>query len=579
MLICRPAIFISRLCALALVLLLLTAPGSRAWAQVAAEPLRLPIGMNLAGISDYSPGFPFKNLMWGARPWMTRNADGSGAFDTGTIASIALDADGYPLALPATVAGVAAPQVVLSIIPNVVEAGRYVVLYDGDGEVTAALQTRLLSTAPGRLLIELDGRLGDANVKGLAIRRSASGNPVRNIRILAERDETADLDANPYRADFLAYCRQWHALRFMDWQATNHSLEHDWSQRKRRSFYTMVGRGGDAIGRWGAAPRAFDRLFSGGVALELIVQLANLTGTDPWVSVPHRATPHYMTEMARLFRRTLDPQRKVYVEYSNEVWNWDFQQAGWMLQSKVAADAVIAAGGKAWKGGVEPALPYDDGSVAREGGEGHPERMAALARRSFVAWEAAFEGVNRQRLVRVVGVQHSWPDTQRRTARWVVEHGGADALAAGGYFGPDKAVYARWEAAGAALTAEQVLADMATVLDQDSAAWTRQSVAIARQHGLRFLVYEGGQHIQPRQQAEVSYLPALKAAQFHPDMYALYRRYLQLHAELGCTLFMAFNSIGWQGTRWGSWGHQEYYGQPAAEIPKFGALLDANQPR
>src|SRR3954466_1226170 len=34
---------------------------------------KLPIGMNLAGISDYGRGFPFRNLMWGARPFVTRN--------------------------------------------------------------------------------------------------------------------------------------------------------------------------------------------------------------------------------------------------------------------------------------------------------------------------------------------------------------------------------------------------------------------------------------------------------------------------------------------------------------------------
>ena len=548
-------------------------------AREEAPATRLPIGMNLAGVSDYTPGFPFRNLMWGARPWMTRQADGGGPFDSGLASALALDDDGYPLQLPAALPGVAAPQVVHTILPNRQAAGRWVLRYDGEGTVVPAFKTRLVSTAPGRLVIAFDGGGDDAHLQGIAITRSVAGNHVRNIRIVSEADEGADLAANPFREDFLAYCRQWHALRFMDWLGTNDSLERDWSDRRRTSFYTMVGRGGDAIGRWGAPPDAFARRFAGGVALELVIQLANLTGTDPWITVPHRATPAYMTAMAQLFKAQLHPARKVYVEYSNELWNFGFKQAGWMLNSKVAADAVIAAGGQAWKHGIEPPLPLDDGSVATSGGEAHPERIAALVRRCFAQWEAVFDGASRGRLVRVVAVQQSYAATQRRTVRWVMAHGGADLMAAAAYFGPDHAIHSRWKAAGAALDADTVIDDMTQVLEQQSMPSTRQAITIAREFGLGYAVYEGGQHIVPPSRAEAPSMPALGAAQFHASMHTLTLRNLRLHAELGCRLFMAFSSVGIQGAPSGSWGHQERYGQPAAESPKLRALLDANLPR
>lgn len=535
--------------------------------------------MNLAGISDYTPGFPFRNLMWGARPWMTRHADAGGPFDSGHAAALALDDDGYPLQLPAMLPGVATPQVVHTILPNRQGPGRWVVRYDGEGTVVPAFRTRLVSTAPGRLVIAFDGGGSDAHLQGIAITHSVAGNHVRNIRIVSEADEGADLAANPFREDFLAYCRQWHALRFMDWLGTNDSLERDWSDRRRTSFYTMVARGGDAIGRWGAPPDAFARRFGGGVALELVIQLANLTGTDPWVTVPHRATPAYMTAMAQLFKAKLHPARKVYLEYSNELWNFGFQQAGWMLNSKVAADAVIAAGGQAWKDGIVPPLPLDDGTVARSGGDAHPERIAALVRRCFAQWEAVFDGASRSRLVRVVAVQQSYAATQRRTVRWVMARGGADLMAAAAYFGPDRAIHARWKAAGAALDADTVIDDMSQAFEQQSMPWTRQAVAIAREFGLGYAVYEGGQHIVPPSRADGPSMPALGAAQFHPGMHALTLRNLRLHAELGCRLFMAFSSVSAQGTPSGSWGHQERYGQPAADSPKLRALLDANLPR
>ncbi len=540
--------------------------------------------MNLTGIDDFSPGFPFRNLMWGARPWRSVPvAEAGGLQDTGLAQHIPLDARGYPLELPFAPAG-AVPQILYTLLPNTLEPGDYVVLYDGEGVIEPVATTRLVSSAPGRVVLRMTQArgpryTGPGDYEGLAITRSKKGDHVRNIRVVALADETHDLAADPFRADFLAYCRQWHALRFMDWQATNNSFEKEWSGRKPADFYTMVGQGGDAIGRWGAPANEFSQLFSGGVALEHIILLANLTRTNPWVCVPHRATPEYITKMAKLFKERLAPGLKVYVEYSNEVWNWSFQQAGWMIQSKLAADLLAAQGGQPWKDGVVPEFVFDGGTVAKDGGQNHPERIAALSRHTFGFWENVFTGSDRARLVRVVGVQHGWVDTVERTARWVMKHGGADALAPAAYIGPNDAIYARWEAAGASLTADQVIADMHEAFEKDSAKWTRAIGNIARQNGLRYLVYEGGQHIQPKGQKEAAYLPALVAAQTHPGMYDVYLRNFALHREVGCELFMAFASVSVQNSRWGSWGHQEYYGQPRAEMPKWGALLDANAPR
>lgn len=542
-----------------------------------AGNVKLPIGMNLTVVSDWSDGFPFKNLMWGARSWVTRNADGSGPFETHAETQVALDGDGYPLEIPFTPAGATQSQVVFTIIPNRTEAGRYVVLYDGEGDIRGAMETKTISSAPGRVVLELGGNVN--RYEGIAVTRSVKGRHVHNIRILRECDEKADLKANPFRDDFLLYCRQWHALRFMEWAQTNNSLEKEWSGRKHTTFYTMIGKGGDAIGRWGKPASDFDRRFAGGVAIEIMIQLANMTKTDPWFCVPHRATPEYMTEFARLVRAKLDPGLKVYLEYSNELWNWSFQQAGWMVNSRIAAEGLAGSHVTGWRKGVVPVYDLDGGDVAKDGGADHPERTGVLVRRCFKCWEEVFTGRDRSRLVRVIGVQHAWLDTAQRTAAWVVNHGGGDALAPAGYIGPNEEIYKRWEAAGASLTANQVMADMNEAFETNSARWTRDTAAVARKFGLRFVVYEGGQHIQSKNQAETPYLPALKAAQYHPGMCDLYLRNFALHQDLGCDLFMAFNSVGAQGSRWGSFGHQERYGQSPAEMPKLRALTSANIPR
>ena len=135
----------------------------------------------------------------------------------------------------------------------------------------------------------------------------------------------------------------------MDWAVTNGSLEQEWGGRKRPGFYTMVGASGDPEGTWGPPPSAFDYRFAGGVTIEVMVQLANMLGVAPWLCIPHRASDEYIAEYARLVRANLDPRLPVYLEYSNELWNWGFVQSQWMLRSTLAGDMVEASDVQAWE--------------------------------------------------------------------------------------------------------------------------------------------------------------------------------------------------------------------------------------
>jgi hypothetical protein len=534
---------------------------------------QLPVGMNLAGIADWEPGFPFRNLMWGARLWMTRNVAEGGRWDTGLLEQIPLDGDGYPLELPLRLDEVDQKQIVFTLLPNVRPPGRYVLLFEGDGDFAGVLNTKIVEQKPGRVLLEMrNARYGLLNqtpeqLEGICITRSRRGNHVRNIRIVSAADEYVDLTLDPFLPEFIAFCKPFHVLRFMDWMTTNGSLEKEWSGRKRLSFYTMVGAGGDADRFWGDSLKPVQFLLSGGVAIELCIQLCNQLGIDAWFNIPHRATDEYIEQFARLVKARLDPRLKVYCEYSNEVWNWGFVQSKWMLRSQVAAAPLEAAGANPW--------------VNRDKFEGrdHPERMGVLFRRCFSIWERVFAGAERQRLVTVCAVQHAWLDTAQRTLKYCMQHGGADALAPAGYFGPGKVEYAHWATRGAALTADEVVADLNVTFERDTAKWTRDSAALAKSFGVKYLVYEGGQHVQPEGQKEAPYMPALAAAQKHVGMYELYKRNFALHQEVGCSLFCAFSSVGRRGTRYGSWGHAEHYGQPLEETPKLRALLETNTPR
>ena len=56
-------------------------------------------------------------------------------------------------------------------------------------------------------------------------------------------------------------------------------------------------------------------------------------------------------------------------------------------------------------------------------------------------------------------------------------------------------------------------------------------------------------------------------------MKQLYLDYLQGWKDSGGTMMAIFSSTG-RYSKWGSWGLMEYHGQPAADAPKYQAVLE-----
>ena len=98
-----------------------------------------------------------------------------------------------------------------------------------------------------------------------------------------------------------------------------------------------------------------------------------------------------------------------------------------------------------------------------------------------------------------------------------------------------------------------------------------------------YIVYEGGQHMQPYKQRNWNYNHAMYDAQIHPGMYDLYMKNFAVHTEEGvnCKLFMAFAYVSRRESKWGSWGHLERLEDIndknlKMKAPKYKALLDIN---
>ena len=151
----------------------------------------------------------------------------------------------------------------------------------------------------------------------------------------------------------LSMVSQYTVLRFMDLNDTNGNLTSTWSDR------TLV-----SDNFWSAyafdSHTAVDNGVSGPAALaglpwELQVALANEAGKDVYINIPSNVSTAYLTKLADLFAygsngvnpytsvqshpiwKPLNPNLKVYIEFSNETWNSGFVQAetrsdGWANQ-------------------------------------------------------------------------------------------------------------------------------------------------------------------------------------------------------------------------------------------------------
>lgn len=127
---------------------------------------------------------------------------------------------------------------------------------------------------------------------------------VSNIKILRPWYTS---DSEMFTNEFLKAFSKSKILRTMEFTLANNSNEEKWQNRK--------------------SPLDPDQTWWIWVAWEYVIELANKTNQDIWINIPHKADDDYIRNLAQLFKQKLNPNLKIYLEYSNEVWNSLFTQA------------------------------------------------------------------------------------------------------------------------------------------------------------------------------------------------------------------------------------------------------------
>jgi len=491
--------------------------------ESARANLNSPLGVNINRFSYYNPEWVFTDAFKQAMTWLPEEAN-SNVWNTGY--PLTLNADGWPI-LGTNPDGnpEAAGTAMFSAIAGHYPAGVYVCLYDGTGTIEIRSDAFMVSQKPGRIELEVDTPT-DAGI-GLKVSASDPNDPVRNIRVIMPGFEST-YTTQLFHPVFLDRIKRYKVLRFMDVQRTNGSIEQDWADRTKPTWYTQ----GD--NNFGSAR---------GPAIEYLIALCNAAKADPWFCIPHEATDDYVTQFATLVRDNLDPDLKVWIEYSNEIWNGAFAQYAY------CADQGFQRGYDS-SAGVTSALRF----------------QAARSVEIFQIWENVF--ASHERLVRVLSGQMGNPGVGTSVMDWHNAYQSADAFAIGTYFGaPDITPQNAPQ-----MTVADVIVDMYSGIDTVMTK-VDQNRFEANARNLPLVAYEGGQSLVGTDNVTRSLFAATNR---DPGIYAPYLTLLDQWKAHGGTTFMHFTSSSLYDDH-GYWGSLEYQDQDvssAATAPKYGALRD-----
>lgn len=527
------------------------------------------IGIGLAAVRDWSSQQPFLDVMKTARQWIGHKPKRWGGMEYRELAEGGfLDDQGWPVAMPRSLSSIG--TLVLTDMPDtaVSLAGRYVLRFDGQGVIEVSGRARNIRYGAGEVRFDYTPGPGPVEIRIQRINRAA---PLRNITLV--REDHLDLfDAGAlFNPDWTARLAHFKSLRFMDWAETNNS----------------------DLAHWADRPLVSDVSYAQGVPVEVMIALANQLQINPWFNLPHQGDDDFVRAFAQMVRDDLDPDLTAYVEYSNEVWNWQFAQARWADEQALVR----------W-GHNDKWMQY------------YGVRAAEVAQ----IWTQVFDGSADHRLVNVISSQTGWLglETEAMNAPMGQAKGAAapveafDAYAITGYFGgvlgledreamvktwlADSLLQAQTEALDADLSGQGASAYIAahrydlanamagrelfdgslsnivddTLDDLIGRVWPYHA-QVAQEHGLDLLIYEGGSHVVGiGGQVEDAELTAFfQQFNYSPEMGMLYQSLLAGWHSLDGKLFMGYSDV-YNPTKWGSWGGLRHLDD---QNPRWDALI------
>ncbi|GHD98541.1 hypothetical protein U879_08575 [Defluviimonas sp. 20V17] len=514
----------------------------------AGEGLTDPtLAYGLIGVSDYGTQMPFLNIAHMMRPWIGHTATQWNGMTTQQLEDGGyFDANGWPTHIPNGLSSIGTiwawggtDQQGTPAAES--RAGTYVLTYEGEGTIKMGLNAHVISSQPGKIVF--------ANPTGTQMSMSitstdpnGTGDYIHNVSIVNEKYEGLYQAGEVFNPDWLSVVNDARELRFMDWMRTNGSSVTDWAHRPQLDSASWQDKG---------------------VPVEVMVQLANQTGTDPWFNMPAKATDAYVQSFATYVRDHLDPGLTAHVEYSNETWNKSFSQTEWM-----DTQAKELWGTARVNGGPPP---------------GNLDFYAMRATQVAEIWDHTFGAQAATRVDNVLGAQNgSWWWLENRILNgevWQANDPGHfvspasvfDSVAVTTYFGQAmmadsglradllKAIADPNVDASAWLTQKMTDPNVWSSIPDIEARWAAIK-SVTDPAGLKLIAYEGGQHIQQAYalgtmtSGQVSDLTHFLTDYIRSgDMASLYQQLWDAWSQVSDGPFMQYGDVQ-APSKWGSWG-------------------------
>ena len=292
------------------------------------------IGTNLGFLNDNAGDWPFVDVFKTSSGWYSSGSHHAPClWDCG---GLDIDDDGWVRSLEP---GQMATALIFTQVPNAMPhddvTQEYNIFYDGVGVVDYDGVMSVVNVGPGHDRVQINPSSTDSFALTIILTAETwdpavvvpASEYVRNIRVIApgavcsnspwtsctaasQCDAGATCDAfvtnnQPtaplFHPRFLDNVRPFSVVRLMDWMQTIEG-----------GLETADDLTAETDARWNVAPAT------------VMAELANVLDVDIWVNVPHRANDLLIKTLAIDLAAALENGRKLYVEYSNEVWNPDF---------------------------------------------------------------------------------------------------------------------------------------------------------------------------------------------------------------------------------------------------------------
>ncbi len=304
-----------------------TPDASRADVPVTPTAPRNQLGLNIGYPVDYDQTRLYADLIKTSRD--PRDLDNT--------RDVAVDANGWPMEADFQVFAFALDQ--MNGTFDLSFAGRATNVIAPYGGTVSTLAYDSASNTSSASVVFPDATTQNFALNFVGTTRSAGGSPgltnIRLMRPLTPGSSTAYPRESLFTNEIKTLSQRFSVIRFMQFLGTNSNQQRHWSERTRpttMSFNRLAGQSGYGFeGRGGP--------------WEDVVRFANAVRRDAWITLPLHADFDYVRRVAQLFAYGSDgvnpytsPQTdpvypplaadlNLYVESSNETWNFAFTQA------------------------------------------------------------------------------------------------------------------------------------------------------------------------------------------------------------------------------------------------------------